>query len=123
MSSTAYWEKRVFDAVFHGVSFTVAQAYVGLGVTDLGPPVVYYELTVSDYRRQPVVWGAALEDGSIASAQQVTWTPTSSWGTVTAAFLFDAAQGGNRLLETTIGTVPMGSGSQIYIDPGSLTVT
>lgn len=121
MTQTDYYVKRVLDAVFNGVPFSVGQAYVGLGVSDGGSGVV--ELTFSDYSRRPVVWNAALDDGSINTAEQVAWNATSNWGTVTRAFLSDSAQGGNMLFTASIGTVTVGSGSTIYVDPGYLYVT
>jgi hypothetical protein len=120
MTQTDYYVKRVLDAVFNGVPFTVGQTYVGLGVDDGSGGVS--ELTYSDYSRQPVVWNAALDDGSINTAQQVVWSPTSSWGTVTRAFLSDSSQGGNVLFIDGI-SVTAGAGSKIIIDPGDLYVT
>jgi hypothetical protein len=120
MAQTDYYVRRVLDAVFNGVPFSVGTAYVGLGVSDGSGGIV--ELTYSDYSRKPVVWNTAI-DGSIDSAQQIVWTATSSWGTVTQAFLSDAAQGGNMLFTTSIGNVTVGSGSQVYVDPGDLYVT
>lgn len=120
MTQTDYYVKRVLDSVFNGVPFTVGVAYVGLGVSDGGTGIV--ELTFSDYSRKPVVWNAAV-DGSIDSAQQIVWSPTSNWGTVTRAFLSDSSQGGNTLFTTSIGNVTVGAGSKVYVDPGDLYVT
>ena len=120
MTQTDYYVKRVLDAVFNGVPFTVGIAYVGLGVSDGGTGVV--ELTFSDYSRKPVVWNAALDDGSINTAQQIVWSPSSSWGTVTKAFLSDSSQGGNMLFTASIG-ISVGAGSKVYVDPGDLYVT
>ena len=120
MTQTDYYVKRVLDAVFNGVPFTVGIAYVGLGVAS-GTDTV--ELTFSDYSRKPVVWNPALDDGSINTAQQIVWSPTSNWGTVTRAFLSDSSQGGNMLFTTGIGNVTVGAGSKVYVDPGDLYVT
>lgn len=121
MTQTDYYVQRVLDAVFNGIPFTVGTAYVGLGVSDGSGGIV--ELTYSDYSRKPVVWNPAQGDGSINTAQQIVWTATSSWGTVTQAFLSDSAQGGNMLFTASIGNVTVGSGSKVYVDPGYLYVT
>jgi hypothetical protein len=119
MSGTEYWERRVLDAVFHGVEFRVTQAYVGLGATDGQGGIV--ELTAGDYNRKTIPWSPVTDD-SISTAQQVMWSPSSSWGTITRAFISDSAQGGNVLFETTV-SITVGSGSKIIIDPGDMTVT
>ena len=118
---TAYWEKRVLDSVFRGETFTVDNTYVGLAVSgaDSNP---YVELVQSDYARKGVTWSPAEDDGTIRSANQIMWSPTTNWGTIPYVFLSDVAQGGEMLLVTSLG-VNSGAGSKIVIEIGDLYVT
>jgi len=125
MSATTYWEKRVLDSVFRNVNpFTVDIAYVGLAVINgEAEPIEYVELQHADYSRKPVTWAAADATGRMNNADDIIWAPTTNWGTVTIAFLADAAQGGNWLFTTGIGYVNTGAGSKIVVDVDSLYVT
>lgn len=125
MSATAYWEKRVLDSVFRNVNpFTVDIAYVGLAVIHTeAEPVEYVELPHSDYTRKAIEWTAADETGRMGSADEIIWSPTTNWGTVTIAFIADAMQGGNWLFTTSIGYVNTGAGSKIVVDVDSLYLT
>ena len=116
MSATAYWEKRVLNSVFHNVPFTVDIVYVGLAISGV-------ELPHTDYNRKAVTWAAADETGRMGSASEIIWAPTTNWGTITSAFLADAAQGGNWLFTTSIGYVNTGAGSKIVVDLDSLYLT
>lgn len=118
MTQTDYYVKRVLDAVFNEIPFTVGEAYVGLATS-----TYQAEVSAADYTRRLITWTESTDTGLIMSTGQVTWMPVTEWGTIAYAILMDASQGGNVLFYDAVGPVPGTPGLAITIDAGDLLVT
>ncbi len=109
MSYCDYLENKILDHIFGGGDFArPATLYVGLcsSITDAG--AITGEPSGSGYARVAVTnnatnWPAA-SGGAKSNGTAITFPKaTGSWGTLSAAFISDAASGGNILLWASLG--------------------
>ncbi len=94
MSISSYLEPRILDAVFNGVSLSVAATYVQLHVGDPGENGTAN--VAGETTRKAASWTSA-SGGTLAADTTLTWTPVSTTEIYTHISVWDAVSGGNHL--------------------------
>lgn len=137
MAMTNYLENKLLDHAFRGINYaapTVVYAALLTNVPDDGTAGV--EVSGGSYTRIAIVsntssWAGTQGAGSttastgtsgtISNNAVVTFnTPTANWGTVTGVALYDAATGGNALIQGALSApVTVVSGSPAPSFPAS----
>lgn len=135
MAATDYAADKVLGALVRGVSFAApTNVYVGLLLAEPSPGGVAIEPVGNGYARVAVpasttAWtDPATVDGAreTANANPIAFSaPTGpGWGTIVAAATFDAAIGGNRLVDARLAAPrEIVAGDPVTLEPGSLRIT
>lgn len=84
------------------------------------------EVSGGNYARQQLTWGAANEEGEMATSAAVRFpaasTSSAIWGTIVAVAMCDALTGGHIVTFTALKpTVTIGSGEFFEITAGGIT--
>lgn len=113
------WYKTVMDYVLNGTSYTPPTFYAGLGKW-----LFYTEVDAAEYQRQEVVWGP-YDPGSKSgrNTNRIQFSaPFTNWGLLDRSFAFDAASGGNELIEIPLGPNNINSAFSRWIGPKAHTI-
>jgi len=129
-AATDYLENKILDHILGNVSYSApATLYVGLatGVADNG--TITGEPTTGSYARVAVTNNTinfpSAAGGTKSNGTEITFPEaTGDWGTITHAFIADAATGGNVLLYSTLSIAKtITSGDTGSFPAGTLTFT
>lgn len=131
MSFSDFLENELLDHVFGGAAYAApATLYVGLStapIADDGTGIA--EPSGSGYARVAVTndltkWPAAV-GGAKSNGEAITFSQASGgWGTVTHAFVSDAASGGNVLAAGALAASRMvNTGDVVRFDAGEIDLT
>lgn len=135
MAKTDYAADKVLGVLVRGVAFAApTNAYVGLLLAEPAPGGAAVEPIGNGYARVAVpasttAWtDPATVDGAreTANADVVTFpAPTGAgWGTIVGAATFDAAIGGNRIVDVILQAPrEVVAGDPISFEPGSLRIS
>lgn len=138
MASSKYFQNKLLDNFFRGVSYTPPSTYyIGIGTNSTPPSetetsgmigITEPSNASTGYARRPITKSTssftAASGGIISNIPQVTFPEaTGSYGTVRYIFIADAASGGNVLwysLLTTPRIVDIGT--TIIIEPNNMQI-
>lgn len=126
-----YLEGKIIDASLRGVAFpTISTIYIGVSTaapTDAG---TFNEATGTNYARVAVSattanWSAHGAAGPASNVNAITFPQAGgSWGTLTHAFIADAASGGNLLYFNALtASKAIGANDTFEIAAGDFDVT
>lgn len=123
MEFSNYLANQLLDHTVNSDALTSpTTVYIGLleSLSDDGD--TYVEISAGSYARQSVAWDAPV-DGLSANTSTITFpTPTTDWGTVTHAAIFDAVSGGNPLFYDTFAfPISIFTGQIVRVSAGQMT--
>ena len=123
-----YLALALLDFAFRNVSYSQPTIYAGLATANLADDTTgstVTEVSGNNYSRKAHSAWSAASGGATDNTGAVTFdTPSGSWGTVTAAFLADAASAGNILFyENTITEQEPGNGDTVQFPDGDLDIS
>jgi len=123
-----YLANTLLDFAFRNQSFTAPQTYLGLATADLSDATTGSTVTEpggNGYSRLDFGDWSAASGGAVTNNTTATFSsPTGSWGEITAAFIADAATGGNILwYENDITPQTPESGDTVRFNAGDFDVS
>lgn len=136
---TDYQENKLIDFLLRGQAYTpAATVYLALFTAAPSDAGGGTEVTGGAYARVAVPcsttdWAGTQaaasttvssgNSGTTSNNNTLTFaTPTASWGTIVAVALFDAATGGNMIVQGTLtASQVVNTGNTVSFAPGSLT--
>jgi len=124
MAVTETWKYYSTMAVMKGVSLPFTTVYLGLGVSGFSVgagDTAVGEVSGTGYARQPITWTDFVAD--MSNSGEILFAVTGPWGSVGAAFLSDASQGGKVIAYTTVTNTTVTSGDSIRVPVGNLVLT
>lgn len=124
MSMSNYLEDKLLNCVLRNTAFTPPAAlYLALYTADPGEGDAGTEVAAAGYARQPITFGAPVNN-TVANASTIAFPVASAaWGTIAYVGIRDASSGGNLLFSAAVATPQsVGVNNQVIFNAGQITV-